>query len=1036
MKVVRVLLLSLLVLFSCLSTTFPTAAAASSGYETDRLSLIDVKNQLTDGPSGALRSWSDSNDVCNWTGVSCSSRSSSPRRVTAIDLSSRGLSGSISPSIANLTFLTNLTVANNGFYGPIPPEIGSLRRLQLLDLSYNSFHGPIPANLAHCSNLAALELGSNSLSGTIPTDLGLLSSLGFMSLQNNSLAGEIPASIGNLSSLYHLDLRINQLRGTIPEGLGGLLQLQYFQVSANELSGTVPRSMYNLSSLYYFGVAGNRLEGSLPQSMGTTLPNLEQLLVGGNRFEGTIPISLPNASRIFLFEMSVNGLSGNVPPDLGRLASLYYLNLEYNALESSGPDGWAFLASLANCTRLKMLGLDNNNFTGDLPESVANLSTSLQELRLNVNQISGTIPPGIGNLINLTILALGPNLVAGSIPESIGMLARLQLLTLHRSRLVGSIPASLGNLTQLVYLYLGENGFGGQVPSSLGNLDKLEVLVLGKNGFTGAIPGEIFGLPSLTTCSLGYNSFVGPLPSEVGKSRYLNGLYVAGNKLSGELPSTLGACQMLEVVDLKQNFFQGSVPSSLGNLKGLQWLDLSRNNLSGPVPEFLASLSLVYLNLSFNEFEGEVPVKGIFGNATATSLLGNGGLCGGNLTFRLPPCLAKSSEKRSRATLLLKLAIAGAGVVFFLTALFLTALVIPKMKPRSGTAVTAPVAFADDRYPRASYADLAKATDGFSNANLIGTGSYGSVYRGRLELVRGAEVAVKVFNLRREGASKSFTGECEALRSIRHRNLVRVLTSCSSVDTSGGEFKALVFELLPNGNLDSWLHPEGDGGCQSKRLNLTQRVNVAVDVADALEYLHCDCQVPVVHCDLKPSNIILDYDMVARVGDFGLASLVREAMGEPLQATRSSIGVKGTIGYVAPEYGVGGRVSTSGDVYSYGILLLEMFTGMRPVSDVFKDGLSLRELVQASCPGRVMEIIDPVLLLAEGEGSGDDRSKSGGLSRSAIGEYAASVLMVGLSCSRASSRERPNIRDVAAELHTIREKLLLAAGASERCQGD
>jgi serine/threonine protein kinase len=161
-------------------------------------------------------------------------------------------------------------------------------------------------------------------------------------------------------------------------------------------------------------------------------------------------------------------------------------------------------------------------------------------------------------------------------------------------------------------------------------------------------------------------------------------------------------------------------------------------------------------------------------------------------------------------------------------------------------------------------------------------------------------VAVKVFNLQQSGSSKSFQAECEALRRVRHRSLIKIITLCSSIDNQGQDFKALVMDLMPNGSLDGWLHPKYRTSTLNNTLSLTQRLDIAVDVMDALDYLHNQCQPPVVHCDVKPSNILLAEDMSARVGDFGISRILLESANRAGQNSNSTIGIRGSIGYVAP----------------------------------------------------------------------------------------------------------------------------------------
>ncbi|KAM0944202.1 putative protein kinase RLK-Pelle-LRR-XII-1 family [Dioscorea sansibarensis] len=400
--------------------------------------------------------------------------------------------------------------------------------------------------------------------------------------------------------------------------------------------------------------------------------------------------------------------------------------------------------------------------------------------------------------------------------------------------------------------------------------------------------------------------------------------------------------------------------------------------------------------------------------------MGNGELCGGVPRLHLPVCPSKSVAKRSRRSLVLKIVTPIASSVLCLVLLSFLLFVLLRRRRESRRrrkSPSPPFAVPFEEFPRVSYNDLARATDGFSPRNLIGKGKHGSVYKGTLHGNTTMVVAVKVFDLNTRGASESFLSECESLRSSRHRNLIQIITSCVSIDSEGRDFKALVLSLMPNGSLDSWLHPE-ETQEQRSPLTLIQRLNVAVDVADALEYLHHSCQPPVVHCDLKPSNVLLDDDMNAHVGDFGLAKILTDSNSS--QGSTISSAIKGTIGYVPPEYGLGSEVSTMGDVYSYGILLLELFTGKRPVDERFMDGLTMRKFVEIyASPERIMEVMDPAMFSQD-----DDILYGEKTVRKSITECLVSVVALGLACSVESPNERRIMSGVAAQMHAVRNVFL------------
>ncbi|XP_059665777.1 probable LRR receptor-like serine/threonine-protein kinase At3g47570 isoform X2 [Cornus florida] len=466
--------------------------------------------------------------------------------------------------------------------------------------------------------------------------------------------------------------------------------------------------------------------------------------------------------------------------------------------------------------------------------------------------------------------------------------------------------------------------------------------------------------------------------------------------LSGEIPSTIGSCVSLEYLNMDSNFFQGSIPSSLSNLKVIQGLDLSRNNFKGKIPDYFKSFQLLqYLNLSYNNFDGMVPIEGVFGNASAISIMGNSKLCGGIPELQLPRCNFMDPKKNG-STLSFKMVITIASGLLVVTLVFSALYVCWCIKRREKPSTED----SGSLFLTVFYQSLYRATTGFSESNLIGVGSFGVVYEGIFD---GKQIAVKVL----------FITGCEALRNIRHRNLVKILSACSSVDFQNNDFKALVYEFMVNGSLDDWLHPIGGHGEVPKDLSLVQRLHIAIDVACALDYLHNDCQTPIVHCDLKPSNVLLDDNMTARGGDFGISRFLRDANHYDSRNQTNSVGLRGSIGYMAPEYGMGSGVSTSGDVYSYGILLLEMFTGKRPTDEMFNDGLNLHNYAKIALQERVVNFADSVLLQQQEEGENFHK----------IQEGLVSIFRIGIACSTESPAERLDISDVVTKLRVNMDNL-------------
>ncbi|KAI5683155.1 hypothetical protein M9H77_04383 [Catharanthus roseus] len=1097
-------------------------AMGTTNISTDKTSLLALKSTISDPTKILTNNWSSETSPCDWIGISCSSLHN---RVTALNISKMGLSGSISPQFGNLSFLVSIDFSSNNFHGFLPQEFVRLRRLrfislafnnfigeipswfgflpnlQFLNLKNNSFTGSLPATLSNASKLESLDFSFNSIEGMIPKEFGDFLSLRILIVQFNTLTGNIPSAIfnittletlsftknrlsGNLpvdicsnlpnlnvlflsfnklygripsnlsqcSSLQRLSLSYNNFFGSVPKELGKLENLQKLYLGGNHLtgvipveigdlhnlieiamesnniSGPIPLTIFNISSLQTLSFTLNKLSGQIPAQVGR-LANLQKLQLGGNRFKGKIPEEMSNLSQLVELELSTNDLigkipvgifnisslrkieinvnhfSGNLPSNLGYgLPNLQILRVDGNNLTGFDPTSisdsiqlpeLSFFNSLTSCKNLQYLSVSGNPLNGVLPNTIGQLSTSLEEFLATGCGIKGSIPEGIGNLSSVVDLSLSDNELTGMIPTTIQGLNDLQRISFTNNQLTGSIPSSLCQLQNLGLLELNGNQLSGSIPECLETITSLRYLYLQKNRLNSSIPSNLGKLHDLLELNLSSNSFSGSLPQEIDTLKALTTLDLSVNNFSGPIPSTIGGLQDLVYLSLAQNRLQGSIPESLGSLLALETLDLSRNNLSGSIPESLeALLYLTNFNVSMNDLSGPIPSDGPFKNFTSQSFLSNDALCG-SPKFNVTICTGTSNDKSRRK--LIKIVLFTLLGTFALVLALTIAFILysyqrQKQKEKKGPNQNGQ--FDGIQTVKFSYHELLQATEGYTEANLIGKGSFGSVYKGILK--NGTIVAVKVFNLQlEEEAFRSFDRECEVLRNLRHRNLTKIISSCSNCD-----FKALVLEYMPNGNLENWLYSEDHS------LDMEKRLDTMIDVASALDYLHNGYSESVVHCDLKPSNILFDENMVAHVSDFGLSKLLGD--GNSIVHTKTLA----TFGYMAPEYGTDGLVSTKSDVYSFGILLMETFSRKKPSDEMFDGDFSLKQLVTDLLSESVIGIIDTNLLTPEDKYF-DEK----------LVVCIKPIMELALSCCFESPGERINIREATVTLKNIKLQL-------------
>lgn len=483
----------------------------------------------------------------------------------------------------------------------------------------------------------------------------------------------------------------------------------------------------------------------------------------------------------------------------------------------------------------------------------------------------------------------------------------------------------------------------------------------------------------VTYLDLPYHKLSGSISSELGKLEHLKSLALHNNNFYGPIPSELGNCTSLRGLFLQGNYLSGVVPSELGNLTGLQYMDMSSNSLSGNIPASLGKLDkLVTFNVSTNFLVGQIPTDGVFTKFSQSSFVGNRGLCGQQLNVackddrggpttdsQFPGSAQTQGGKKKYSGRLLISASATVGALLLVALMCFWGCDLYKKFGKNDSRSLAIdvsggasiVMFHGD-LPYSSK-DIIKKLETLNEEHVIGSGGFGMVYK--LAMDDGNVFALKRIVKMNEGFDRFFERELEILGSIKHRYLVNLRGYCNSPLS-----KLLIYDFLPGGSLDEVLHE------RPEQLDWDARLNIVMGAAKGLAYLHHDCSPRIIHRDIKSSNILLDANLEARVSDFGLAKLLGD------EESHITTIVAGTFGYLAPEYMQSGRATEKTDVYSFGVLVLEVLSGKRPTDAAFiEKGLNIvgwlnflitenrqREIVDPQCEGVQTESLDAMLSVA------------------------------------------------------------------------
>ncbi|KAH6792662.1 transmembrane kinase 1 [Perilla frutescens var. hirtella] len=726
------------------------------------------------------------------------------------------------------------------------------------------------------------------------------------------------------------------------------------QIGHQNLKGSLPPSLSKLTSLEVFEVMANQLTGPLPTFAGFN--SLRSLLLSNNNFT-------------------------YIPPDFfDGMTSLQDVYLDYNPFNS-----WQIPVGLKSASTITMFSATSANISGPLPDFFGSETfSSLTSLRLAFNNLEGPLPASFAGSSLQSLWLNGQN--SGSrLNGSISILANMTQLTqvwLHSNGFSGPLP-DFTPLTQLQNLSLRDNSLTGPVPDSLVGLKTLMVVNLTNNKLQGKTPK--FSSSVQFDISPNTNSFCLPDPGAECDSRVYKLLDVAkdvgypttlaenwkgndpcvswkgvtciggnvtvlnfhGMALSGTISPSFSQFPSLQRLILSNNNFTGTIPNELTSLPNLVELDVSNNQIYGKVPQFRSNVDVRTTgNVNIGKDAPPPTAPGGKGNTGGSSggdgsgdgkksstgvVVGSvvGGVCvlvfAGTLVF----CLYRTKRKRSSRvqsphTMVIhprhsasedavKITIAGPSINGGTSETY-----------SHGSSGPSDLHIVEAGNMVISIQVLRNVTNNFSEHNILGRGGFGTVYKG--ELHDGTKIAVKRMEsgVMSEKGLDEFRSEIAVLTKVRHRHLVALLGYCLD-----GNERLLVYEYMPQGTLSRFLFNWKDEGLQP--MEWMKRLTVALDVARGVEYLHGLAQQSFIHRDLKPSNILLGDDMRAKVADFGLVRLAPD--GKASIATK----LAGTFGYLAPEYAVTGRVSTKIDVFSFGVILMEIITGRRALDETFPD---------------------------------------------------------------------------------------------------
>lgn len=801
--------------------------------------------------------------------------------------------------------------------------------------------------------------------------------------------------VSELKALRNLTLSRNGFTGPLPSAFGNLLQLEILDLSFNSFDGVIPVAFGNLIKLRSLNLSNNRLMGRIPDEL-RSLENLSELQLFRNNFTASIPDWVGNLTKLRVFTAYENRLDGKIPSDV--FAELVVLNLHSNLLEGNIPEG------IFSSGKLQVLVLTDNKLDGSLHPSIGHCK-GLSSIRIGLNRLIGDLPTSIGNITSLTYLEADGNHMSGEIVSELGQCTNLSLLNLASNGFTGTIPSQLGELQNLQELILSDNSLFGDIPNSLVQLKNLSKLDLSRNRLNGTIPAEICNMPKLQYLLLSQNSMHGGIPREIGNCKLLE-LQIGGNYLTGSIPPEIGQVRNLQIaLNLSVNYLHGPLPVELGKLDKLVTLDVSNNQLTGKIPPALMGMeSLIVVNFSYNLLSGPVPDFGPFRKSPNSSFTGNKGLCGAPLSShcgKVDP--SETGRYHHKVSVRIILAVVGSGLTVFIMVTVVVVLFMMRERQEKASKaaeiaengnvdpplIIAGNVFVENLQQAIDFDAVIQAT--LKDSNKISNGTFSTIYKAVMP--SGLTLSVKKLKSMDRTLvhyQTKMIRELERLGKLYHDNLIRPIGFVIYEDVA-----LLLHPYLPNGTLSELLLSSPTK--PDFKPDWTRRLSISIGAAEGLAFLH---NVAIIHLDISSSNIFLDANYKALLGEIEISKLL-----DPSRGTASISAVAGSFGYIPPEYAYTMQMTAPGNVYSYGVVLLEILTSCLPVDEAFGEGIDLVKWVHnAPSRGETPEqILDAKLSTVS----------------YAWRKQMLAVLKVALLCTEVTPAKRPKMKKVVEMLQEI-----------------